>query len=286
MSVKKYNLEEIERKAEQLRRKWEPIYKKFQWRPPHEDFLAGHEFAPLIATICDETIDADVAWSFPWWLYNKVRSFELPKLLSIDYKEELKEYLREKWSGGREELDKYLEKIPKKIVDALKFFEEEGKTPVTIFEDRPYMAVEVYFILRRIPGIGPKKANMITRDFAYSPLGITKSHPWFYQVKKRFPRFEVINANYLEIPIDVHVVKVFKRIFGYTYPMKGDWRKEITPEEVQDIIAFSKLVFPDLPAKLDDIFWNVGRRYCHSKPKCLDCPIEEICDAKLRLRSS
>jgi len=60
----------------------------------------------------------------------------------------LKEYLREKWSGGREELNKYLEKIPKKIVDALKFFEKEGKTPVTIFEDRPYMVVEILLHLK------------------------------------------------------------------------------------------------------------------------------------------
>ncbi|MEM5854099.1 MAG: hypothetical protein QW228_07075 [Candidatus Aenigmatarchaeota archaeon] len=69
-------------------------------------------------------------------------------------------------------------------------------------------------MLRRIPGVGPKKANMITRDFTYRSLGLSQSNPWFDQIKARFPNFRVVDEKLLDMPIDVHVVKVFNRITG------------------------------------------------------------------------
>ena len=38
------------------------------------------------------------------------------------------------------------------------------------------------------------------------------------------------------------------------------------------------LAFPKLPVKLDDILWNVGRKYCEQKPKCDSCPLRDLCD--------
>jgi adenine-specific DNA glycosylase len=44
------------------------------------------------------------------------------------------------------------------------------------------------------------------------------------------------------------------------------------------LMAFSKLAFPDLPVKLDGIFWNVGHEWCHeTNPNCQGCPLKEIC---------
>jgi endonuclease III len=161
------------------------------------------------------------------------------------------------------------------IINTIKFFIKERKSPISMFEDREYSALEVYFMLRRLPGIGPKKANMITRDFIYRSLNISKRHPWFDQIKGMRPNFNVKDERLLDLPIDVHVVKVFNRIFGRKF---GKWSREL-PNHILDIVSFSKLVFPELPAKLDEILWQVGREYCSDyNPKCLVCPLKEICE--------
>jgi len=247
--------------------------------------LAQNEFAPLICIICDEQVNSDDASNFPEWLYGKVGKFDLPTLLEINYEKMLEEYFKDKWPEGMKEDERqgYIKKISKAIREALKFFQKEGKSPVTLFENRPYTALEVYFTLRRIAGFGPKKASMTTRDFIYRSLGLSERHAWFDQVKAKSPEFYVKEGNLIDMPIDVHVVKVFNRVFGRMFPGKGGWRGEL-PNHIQDILAFSKLAFPDLPVKLDYIFWSVGRDYCHERnPECEGCPIAEICEtAKLK----
>lgn len=283
MGIKRYSFSEIEGKAKELSLLWQNI--SFPELP--SGYLAQSEFAPLIATICDEQVNSKDAVNFPQWLNDKVKEFNLPNLLGVDYKIMLKEYFKDKWPRGMKENKKqeYIEKISKALRDALEFFQKEGKSPVTIFENREYKALEIYFMLRRIPGFGHKKANMITRDFIYRSLGFSKSHSWFDQIKARAPEFKVIEGNLLDMPVDVHVIKVFNRIFGRKFPAKhkgkrNKWQDELQ-EHLQDILAFSKLVFPELPVKLDQIFWTVGHKYCHqSVPNCRECPIAKICDSK------
>jgi hypothetical protein len=133
-------------------------------------------------------------------------------------------------------------------------------------------------MLRVIPGIGPKKASMITRDFVYRSLGLVESNAWFDQIKGRNPEFDVTHHHLIITPIDVHVVMVFSRLFGLK---RANWRKlQGNPLLVQDVIVFSKLAFPDLPAKLDDFLWNVGRDWCdNDNPLCQECLLRDICDA-------
>jgi endonuclease III len=280
---------DFKRKADVLSGKWHDIWKRVSERPPlnpsQQRFLKQHEFAPLIATICDERIRAEVAWGFPEWLYNRLGSFELQDLIRVDYRRELEQYLKEHRERLKElnedTIKDYLKSVPKKIKDALGYFEKRGMTPVTMFENRKYPAPEVYFMLRVIPGIGPKKASMITRDFVYRSLGLVESNAWFDQIKGRNPEFDVIRRRLISIPIDVRVVMVFSRLFG----LEGaDWEcLQDSSVFVQDVIAFSKLAFPDLPAKLDDILWNVGRNWCdNGNPRCRECLLRDICDAGQR----
>jgi endonuclease III len=278
---------DIKRKAVELSRRWHDIWKRISERPSlnpsQQRFLKQYEFAPLIATICDELIPAEVAWGFPEWLYNRLGSLELQDLIKkVNYKAELEQYLKEHQERLKN-LDKntikdYLKSVPKKIESALEYFEKRGMTPVTMFENRKYPAPEVYFMLRVIPGIGPKKASMITRDFVYRSLGLVESNAWFDQIKERNPEFDVTHHHLITMPIDVRVVMVFSRLFG----LEGaDWEcLQDSSVFVQDVIAFSKLAFPDLPAKLDDILWNVGRDWCdNDNPLCQECLLRDICDA-------
>jgi endonuclease III len=289
---------DFRRKAVELSRRWHDIWKRISERPSlnpsQQRFLKQHEFAPLIATICDERIPAEVAWGFPEWLYNRLGSFELQDLIKkVNYKAELEQYLKEHQERLKElnedtklnedTIKDYLESVPKKINDALEYFEKRGMTPVTMFENRKYPAPEVYFMLRVIPGIGPKKASMITRDFVYRSLGLVESNAWFDQIKERNPEFDVIRRRLVSIPIDVRVVMVFGRLFGLRL-RRAKWRcLQDSSVFVQDVIAFSKLAFPDLPAKLDDILWNVGRDWCdNGNPRCQECLLRDICDTGQR----
>ena len=298
--VKAHDPLDFKRKAVELSRRWHDIWKRISERPSlnpsQQHFLKQYEFAPLIAIICDELIRAEVAWGFPEWLYNRLGSFELQDLIKkVNYKAALEQYLKEHQERLKElnedtklnedTIKDYLESVPKRIESALKYFKKRGMTPVTMFENRKYPAPEIYFMLRVIPGIGPKKASMVTRDFAYRSLGLVESNAWFDQIKERNPEFDVIHRHLITMPIDVHVVKVFSRLFGLK---RANWRKlQSDPLLVQDVIAFSKLAFPDLPAKLDDILWNVGRVWCNDRrdtenPRCQECLLRDICDAGQR----
>lgn len=277
MSIKNFGFAEIKDKATKIPLLW----KKFQVLESFPGFLARNEFAPLIGTICDEQINSEDAWNFPEWLYGKLRKFDLPSLLKADYERLLDEYLKDKWPTRMQEetKKKYIEKTSRAIRKALGMFQEEQKSPISMFQNRPYSALETYFILRRIPGFGPKKSNMITRDFIYRSLDLSKNNAWFDQIKAKLPNFKVVDERFLDMPIDVHVVKVFNRIFGRKFAFRGGWRKELV-NHIQDILAFSKLAFPDFPAKLDQILWTVGRENCHERdPDCEKCPIAEICES-------
>uniref|UniRef100_A0A7C5YYQ0 Uncharacterized protein n=1 Tax=Ignisphaera aggregans TaxID=334771 RepID=A0A7C5YYQ0_9CREN len=290
MFLKNRDFSEIKRKAEEIRRVWEALSSKYLCQVSCDNVLTRFDFAPLIATICDEEIKTDYAWAFPSWLYEKTVNFDLNTLLNLDYRKLLEDYLNNKWPHNRDKnrKQKYVERISKSIINSLKFFKNKNITPVTMFENREYSVVEVYLMLRTIPGIGPKKAFMITRDFAYRVLGYTKCHSWFDQVVAKRPRFILKDFRFLDPPIDIHSVKVFSRLFGQMKPRKSNnWRNKITPEIVQDIHAFARLVFPDIPAKIDDLFWNIGREYCYPRsPKCDECPLRKICDIGLRSKKS
>jgi hypothetical protein len=286
MTIKNFSFKQIEEKAKEIRKiltLWQQETSESELME-YRIFLREREFAPLIGTICDEQINSDDAWKFPCWLYNELKSdaknFELEDLRKQNFRMHLNTYLEDKWPKGMnlQSRQSYLEKISGFLREALEYFDNMGKNPINLFENRSYSALEGYFTLRRIPGIGAKKANMLVRDFVNDSKSEQKKYEsdWFYQIKQENPLFEVINENLLDMPIDVHVVKVFNRLFGRR--RSADWRRELLAH-VQDIIAFSKVVCPEFPAQLDTIFWNVGKYYCYDyEPQCQECCLNKVCE--------
>lgn len=278
--IKDKSFGEIKKKAEFLNQTWSRLKGKLTSPEVSFTFLYQNEYAPLIGTICDEKVKSEDAGTFPEWLNSKLGGITSEKILKLrkkGVKEVLEGYFENKWPGGMKEEDKekYLEKTSSYIVEAMKFLKEKSITPITMFEDRPYTAAEVYFMLRLIPGIGPKKAKMITKYFLYASMGILEHYHWFDQIRAKNPKFKV--AGVIMPPIDVQAVKVFCRVFGVNL---GEWDKAKSNSDlIQDIEAFSLLASPDKPVIIDEIFWNVGRTYCYGKaPNCQECPLNEICD--------
>ena len=79
-----------------------------------------------------------------------------------------------------------------------------------MFKKRNYTAPEIYFILRMLPGIGPKKASMMIKDF------VKEKGAWYRGLKRRLSEkgidFKIEGKNLCNVPVDVHVVKVYGRM--------------------------------------------------------------------------
>ena len=280
-----FNIKEIKEKAERLRKLVEDFDQKMQnvwWQNfPEEAYrvLDEYEFGPLIATICDERVNAADAWKIPWWLLKKIGNLDPENILKESVKDLLEEYLTKRSLMDEKSRKDWSSRVSKYIEDALKYFIQRNTTPVRMFGNEEYTPAEVYFMLRPVSGIGPKKANMIARDFLYRSRGIANKHPWFDQIVRIYPNFKVVSGEQTLVPIDVHVVKVFNRIFGRR---SGDWLREQREHWWDlDIQMFSRLTFPEFPARIDSLLWYVGSNYCKGKnPSCSECPIRSICDSR------
>ncbi len=133
-----------------------------------------------------------------------------------------------------------------------------------MFENREYSCIELYFMFRNIPGIGEKNASVLVRDFIYRENGLMPRHPWFDQIKEKLPNFKVTDEGkeYIPIPIDVHVRKVASRVFkniGWI-PWYLYWKYRKTDQVDKDIQLIARFIFPEFPARIDTLFWNVGRK--------------------------
>lgn len=106
----------------------------------------------------------------------------------------------------------------------------------------------LYERLSEFKGIGPKKANMALRALAL-----------FFQVPIR-------NLDKIDIPVDVHVRRIFQRT-GFS-----------ESDSLEDIVNAARRIHPDFPAELDLPSWLIGRRWCHAQnPDCNNCILVDIC---------
>ena len=168
--IKDYDFSEIERKAKGLRELIGKIEQKLNEQAfldlPKEtyDVLINYKFAPLIATICDERINTWDALCIPWYFLNKIGSLDAETIVNQDISAILKSYFdsgQGEFPSGMsdEDREKWIRDTSLYIKGALDFFINRDTNPIEIFirpENPEFRAVEVYFMLRRISGIGPK----------------------------------------------------------------------------------------------------------------------------------
>jgi endonuclease III len=240
------------------------------------EFLNKDPLAPIIGTICDEKINADVAWDIPSslhdWLKQQGLNFKASVICSIG-KERLREwfteYMKDKWPRmmKKEEREEWLKSIPAYIISSCeKIWKEYNDDPDSIFIiNNGLLPIPlVYFMLRQFPGIGPKKASMIAREF-----GINRE--WFRSVKARLQKrginLVITDIHFTEMPIDVHVRRVFQRLGFSRY------------SEPQDFQNLARIIYPKNPGCVDVFIWDLGRKICkENQPNCKECPLKTICE--------
>ena len=290
MGIKALRFEGVKERADKFKKiaQSHSLIQEFSIESEAEIFLKENSLAPIIGTICDQYITAEDAWVFPHWLSNRLSGEFSARLIYNLGKREIKDLLRtfmeNKWPSGMagRDREKYLENISRYIIDTCKLIIEAYENdPDDMFKNGEFIVPEIYFILRTVPGIGPKKASMIARDF------VKAKGAWYegmrYRLKKKGVEFKIGGKHLSEVPVDVQVVKVFGRIMG---EFKNTPPRERFLDYWPDIQNFAKLAFPDFPGKIDEVLWGVGRQYCHeSQPNCKDCPLKNIpCEYAKRWR--
>ncbi len=118
---------------------------------------------------------------------------------------------------------------------------------------------KLYSNLKRIPGIGEKKAAMLVRD---AKIAIAKGFyiPWISGFKKRnkIESLKVIGRE--PIPIDVHIKEFIGSIF-----------QQFTREDAK---AFILVTDPENPGLVDLFIWSLRRKYCEPK-RCSECILSD-----------
>jgi hypothetical protein len=141
---------------------------------------------------------------------------------------------------------RWLDKVSKAIMDTCEMINRYyGNDPVKPFEiackadGGKLTPATVYLVLRHFPRIGPKKATMIAREWAYYGF------PSWLQERIGVQRAQL--KHFSEVPLDVHVKKRFSKIFKGTRLTAGN------PQDVQNV---ARVVFPDCPGLLDKVLWK------------------------------
>jgi len=90
------------------------------------------------------------------------------------------------------------------------------------------------------------------------------------RLQKRGINLTITQAHFSEIPVDVHVRRVFRRL--------GFWRYS----EPQDFQNLARIIYPENPGLVDEFIWRLGRETCKSHPKCEECPLSSVCEYRGR----
>jgi endonuclease-3 len=281
-SISARELDELIRKCRIIREQLELFLKKGEEIPytgneTIDRFINEDPLAPIIGTICDERIKAETAWSIPYYLreFLKQKGLEFkPSSICKLGREELRKwlasYMQDKWPKRLKKREEWLDKISESIVDTCekiwKEYDDDADNIFTVNNGNLSVPL-VYYILRQFPGIGPKKATMIAREFG-------REGEWFKSVKSRLQKrginLTISNIYFSEIPIDVHVRRVFRRLGFIRYT------------QLQDFQNLARIIYPENPGPVDLLIWKIGRERCVNPPICEKdhdvCPLSSICD--------
>jgi endonuclease III len=242
-----------------------------------DELINKSSLALIIATICDQRIRSDVAWKIPRALHRWLGKQGLDFRASVIYRyvgeERLREWFRDymmhRWPKlmKEESREEWLKDIPRYIIKSCeKISEEYDDDPDSIFiaGGEQLSIPHIYLMLRQFPGIGPKKASMIARDFG---SGSCQLICLIERLKRRGVNLKVTHTYFTEMPVDVHVRRVFKRLGFSRYG---------SPQDFQNL---ARIIYPENPGLVDLFIWNLGRKVCKRyKPKCQECPLNNICD--------
>lgn len=211
-------------------------------------FILSDMNAFLFGLISDSSVKAEIAWSLPYRLKNRLHHFDLNKIADMDV-EVLTNAIKAKPA-----LHRYPSNIAKYIKSAAQLLISKYESDASNIWSNGASAAEIISRLEEFKGISHKKAALgsllLVRD-----LGI--------KIKDK----ENINLAY-----DIHIRRICLRA-GFC-----------THDTIEDVTMAGRHILPEFPGRLTSSFWAIGRDICRpSNPLCSECPLDDVCKHNLSL---
>jgi endonuclease III len=205
--------------------------------------LRHYPHAFVIACICDRQMKAERAWLVPFFLQQRIGTFEFSRLCALTIGD-LKHHMSKPTS-----LHRFAPTTAKNIHSALALIAQRyGGDAGGIWKRKPSSAEVVYRFLE-LQGVGVKIATMAANILART--------------------FKVKFRDYYSIDIspDVHVRRVFIRL--------GLVREKAPNEE---LIYRARALSPEFPGLVDLPAFEIGQNWCRPKKRlCGECFMREEC---------
>lgn len=224
------------------------IFKGGLLAPKECEFVISNMNAFLFGLIADSSVKAEIAWSLPYRLKERLQHFDLNRIADMDI-EELIGVIKEKPA-----LHRYPSNIAKYIISAAELLISKYQSDASNIWAGDASAADIVLRLEEFKGISHKKAALgsllLVRD-----LGI-----------------DIKDKENINIAYDIHIRRICLRT-GFC-----------TKDTIADVIMAGKRIWPEFPGRLTSSFWAIGRDICRpSNPLCKECPLDEVCEHKTAL---
>lgn len=210
------------------------------------DFVMQDANAFLFGLIADQSVKAEIAWSLPYKLFQRLGHFSMEKIAQESTPEEIGALLRAKPALHRYpgNMGKYLYLAAEKLVA------EYGGSAENIWKNAT--AAEIVTRLEAFSGISHKKASLACL-LLWRDLGVA-----------------IPDKENIDIAYDVHIRRIFLRA--------GFCEKDT----LKDVTEAARRLNPEFPGYLTSPFWALGRNICRpTGPLCGQCPIQPFCAQRL-----
>jgi len=211
--------------------------------PSARTLIKANPFAFCAAVCLDRGTKADIIWTIPYWIQQRVGHFDPQRFykLSLEEIRELFDALPKK--------PRYINAAPITFQDITRIVVEQFSGDAeAIWKDRKASEVKETFL--SVYGVGNGIANLalILIESAY---GVT---------------FSDLDHTQMDIKPDVHTTLVLYRL-------------GVAPRIEQGAaIRAARILNPSYPAQVDTALWFIGREFCHpSNPDCFHCRMHDIC---------
>jgi len=211
--------------------------------PKARALIKQNPFAFCAAVCLDRGTKADIIWTIPYWIQQRVGHFDPKCFYQLSFEEisQLFEALPKK--------PRYTNAAPITFQDITRIVVEQFSGDAeAIWKHRN--AAEVRETFLSVYGVGRGIANLalILIESAY---GVT---------------FSDLDHTQMDIKPDVHTTLVLYRL-------------GVAPRIDQgDAIQAARRLNPSYPAQVHTALWYIGREFCRpSDPGCFHCPMHDVC---------
>ncbi len=211
--------------------------------PEAANLALSDPFAFALATCLDRGTKADIIWTIPYWLKERLGHLDPKRLAAMD-DAAITDVLRSLPNRLR-----YMDAAPRTIREISRLVANDlGGDASRIWCGRTAAEVRDRFL--GIYGVGDGIANMAV-------LLLEKGYGL---------RFDDLDRPHMDIKPDVHTVRVLHRL-GLA-----------SSTSTADAIAAARRAHPAFPGALDAPLWQLGRTWCSARaPRCGECAMARSC---------